>query len=151
MAINEYEVLFICAANVGRSQIAEGFYNHYRGDRKAISAAAKEDKREKYSFRPHPGVTQVMQEKGIDISSQIVKLLTPNMIGRAKIIVMLCGPESCPDYLLKAQNLQITPVDDGYVLGSDPVSELMRFRTARDNIEAIVIALIKELGHEIQQ
>ncbi|MBT3582266.1 hypothetical protein HN924_01460 [Candidatus Woesearchaeota archaeon] len=35
----KYEVLFICASNVGRSQIAEGFYNHYLGYQKAISSA----------------------------------------------------------------------------------------------------------------
>ena len=32
------EVLFICQGNVGRSQMAEGFYNHHRGENQAISA-----------------------------------------------------------------------------------------------------------------
>ena len=32
-------ILFICSANVGRSQIAEGLYNHFYSTDRAISAA----------------------------------------------------------------------------------------------------------------
>jgi arsenate reductase (thioredoxin) len=32
------EVLFICEGNVGRSQMAEGFYNHYAGQKSATGA-----------------------------------------------------------------------------------------------------------------
>jgi len=33
-----FDVLFICQANIGRSQMAEGFFNYYTRSQKAYSA-----------------------------------------------------------------------------------------------------------------
>lgn len=46
------KILFICQANVGRSQMAEAFYNHHTRSSAAMSAAV-EDFREKYQWRPY--------------------------------------------------------------------------------------------------
>lgn len=75
-----YDYLFICAANVGRSQMAEGFYNFYTGGRNSISAAALVDLREKYDNKPHHDIIEVMKELGIDISGQWINVLSPEMI-----------------------------------------------------------------------
>ncbi len=58
------KVLFICVHNSGRSQMAEAFLNTLAGDRFYAESAG---------FRPAsvlPSVIEVMQEKGIDLSSK---------------------------------------------------------------------------------
>lgn len=60
----EQKVLFICIHNSGRSQMAEAFLNALAGERFYAESAG---------FRPAavlPSVIEVMQEKGIDLSSK---------------------------------------------------------------------------------
>lgn len=69
--------LFICWANVQRSQIAEAFAREL--GKEVISCASVEDKREKYLNKPEKTVTELMQENfWIDISHQ--KVFYPNDI-----------------------------------------------------------------------
>ena len=57
-------VLFLCTANSCRSQMAEGLLRHLGGDQfEAASAGAQPSKL-------NPDAVRVMQEIGIDISSQ---------------------------------------------------------------------------------
>jgi len=84
-----YDVLFLCAANVGRSQMAEGFYNHLAGGPYSISAASLVDLRLKYNRRPHPGIISVMEELGIDISPQWMKLISTELVANCHKTVSL--------------------------------------------------------------
>ena len=69
--------LFVCWANVQRSQIAEAFAKKIW--KKSISCASIEDKREKYLNKPENTVTGFMNDKfWIDISNQ--EVLYPNEI-----------------------------------------------------------------------
>lgn len=59
-------ILFLCTGNSCRSQMAEGFANHLRGDVfQAYSAGVEPSK-------INPKAVQVMKEAGIDISKQSV-------------------------------------------------------------------------------
>ena len=61
--------LFICWANVGRSQTAEWFAK--RKWKKVISCASVEARKEKYNFHPEKDVTEIMLENyNIKISNQ---------------------------------------------------------------------------------
>ncbi len=63
--------LFICWANVWRSQVAEWFAKNLWKD--VISCASVEARKEKYSYKPEKIVTQIMKNKyNIDISNQDV-------------------------------------------------------------------------------
>lgn len=68
--------LFICRANVWRSQIAEWLYRkHY--DDNVISIAGAEAKKEKYHGRPLPAIVDFLDKNwGIDISSQSISYLS---------------------------------------------------------------------------
>ncbi len=133
-----YEILFICSANVGRSQIAEGFYNYYSGGKKSISAAAIEDKREKYNNRPHPDIIKVMREKGIDISNQKIKLVNHQIIKNAKRIIVLCDIKKCPMFLKKNKKIQIVFFEDPYSSNN----QILQFRETRNLIEKLVLQLV---------
>ena len=64
-------ILFVCVENVGRSQMAEGFFNKYAPGRyQAMSAGIKP------VSEINPVAIEVMREVGIDISNQKSKEIT---------------------------------------------------------------------------
>ncbi|MFL6489372.1 MAG: hypothetical protein ACJ70Q_06845 [Nitrososphaera sp.] len=80
-------ILFVCIENAGRSQIAEGFFNHKYAPRgyRAISAGTRP------VSQINPLAVRAMSEIGIDISSQKSKLITEEMIkSSAKSVNMGC-------------------------------------------------------------
>jgi arsenate reductase len=91
-------VLFVCVENAGRSQMAEAFANHYgKGKFTASSAGIK------LAEKVNPVVVEAMKEKGIDISMNLPKLLTPKMLEEADLIVTMgCGASDlCPGPFFK--------------------------------------------------
>lgn len=129
------EILFICYGNVGRSQMAEAFYNHYHGDNQAISAGIQ-DVREKYHGFPIPEIIQVMHEKGIDVSRQQIKQVNEDMLGEAKRVVVLCDKELCPDFITGKPNIEFVTVPDPFSKSTEDT------KIIRDQIEVIVKGLI---------
>jgi len=86
------KTLFLCAANVWRSQMAEWYYNFFSDDNSWISAALIEDRRLKYWHRPATEIVEVMSDDWVDISWQRVKLLDKQMCETASRIVVLLDP-----------------------------------------------------------
>ena len=67
--MNKVNVLFLCTANSARSQMAEAFLRSYAGDKYEAYSAGLEPK------GIHPLTRRVMDDIGIDISSQNSKEL----------------------------------------------------------------------------
>ena len=128
------KILFVCIESAGRSQMAEAFAKHY-GDGKveALSAGTKP------SNQVNPLVLRVMRERGIDISKNKPKRITTRMVQEAEMIVTMgCDAQGfCPAQMLDR-------VTDWQV--EDPKDKpLQRVREIRDEIEARVRTLIKEI------
>jgi arsenate reductase (thioredoxin) len=90
-------ILFVCVENVGRSQMAEGFFNKYAPGRyQAMSAGIKP------VSEINPVAIEVMREVGIDISNQKSKEITEDMIRNSyKTVNMGCmDKDSCPTLFL---------------------------------------------------
>lgn len=120
--------LFVCVENACRSQMAEGLLNHLTQKARAISAGTKPSK-------INPMAIEVMRERGIDITEQTSKLLTPALSQKAtKIITMGCM-EQCP----------LTPTEKTITWNiSDPKGkEKAFFLSVRDEIEKEILLLIK--------
>jgi arsenate reductase (thioredoxin) len=86
-------ILFVCVENAGRSQIAEGYFRKYAPEGyEPFSAGTKP------TSQINPLAIQVMNEIGIDISKQIPKDLTEDMMRNSdKIINMGCMDKNfCP-------------------------------------------------------
>ena len=64
------KVLFVCVENAGRSQMAEAFANYYGKGKLIVSSAGN-----KPADKVNPTVTEVLKEKGIDISNNKPKLI----------------------------------------------------------------------------
>jgi protein-tyrosine-phosphatase len=126
-------LLFVCVENAGRSQMAEAFANHYgKGKLVASSAGVK------LSDRVNPLVIEVMKEKGIDISANKPKLLTPTMVAETdQTITMGCSVEKfCPAPL--ARNVIDWNLED------PKDKPIQKIREIRDEIERKVLTLLDE-------
>ena len=128
-----YKYLFICNENVGRSQMAEGFYNKKSGSKASISAGLV-DSSQKYNGHPRPDVIQVMQEVGINIGDQKINQLTTEMIDEAEKIVVLCNKKICPEAIIMRENVLYALVEDP----PDIKKTIDVVRTMRDKIKLIV-------------
>jgi arsenate reductase len=128
------KILFVCVHNAGRSQMAEAFLNRMaKGKAMGFSAGTQP------SDKVNPVVAAAMREAGIDISRQNPKLLTLELMDSAdRVITMGCGTEgTCP--------ASFVPIEDWQLY--DPEGKpIDRVRQIRDEVQAKVEGLIKELG-----
>lgn len=131
--------LFVCRANVGRSQIAEGYYNFFTKDNKAISAGIQGNKhRDLYDNHPAHKIISLMGEEGIDISKQTIDQLSSELVQKVDRVVVLCSEKECSKKLLKgAREIVYAHISDPYGHSFE------RMREIRDEIKELVINLVK--------
>ena len=138
------KVLFVCNANAARSQMAQGFYNHYSGSQNADSAGLNPEKRwdeapmlsdfETMSHKPAKS-SETMQEVGIDITGHKRQLLTADKLGDYDLIVNLAEKSQTPDWL-RGDNVIWWDVADPHNESAE------KNRIARDEIEQRVKQLL---------
>jgi len=109
------KILFVCKANVGRSQIAEALYNKYTNSKDAFSAGtiAKESGKKIKEHNRTDFVLDVLDEEGIDIKNHKIKKLTREMVNKADKIIVLTDLESWPHYLKNSQKVEYWDIKDG--------------------------------------
>jgi arsenate reductase (thioredoxin) len=133
----ERTILFVCVENAGRSQIAEGFFNQKYAPKgyRAISAGTRP------TSQINPLAVQVMNEVGIDISSQKSKIITEDMIKNSeKSVNMGCIDKTeCP--MLFINNVVDWGIEDPK---GKPIEQV---REIRDEIERRV----KEIAQSIER
>lgn len=132
------KVLFVCQANVGRSQMAEAFYNFHTQSNDATSAGV-EDFRKKYHHEPTREIIEAMLEKGIDISHQRIDFLTPEMLTKTDQIVVLCSKDLCPEFLLENEKVIFKEIEDPHQRDEKTIQRI------RDQIEALVLEFVKNI------
>ncbi len=132
--INFMRVLFICRANVARSQMAEEFFKDLFPNHIAFSAGLNppvEWEGEKLIKTKY--LADCMQEAGFDIRDKNVKRLTSEMVYEADKIVVLGERENWPSFL-KAAKHKITYWDV-----KDPdEGEIELYRQVREEIRSLV-------------
>jgi arsenate reductase len=131
MAEGESSFLFVCVHNAGRSQMAEAFAK--RRGLKAASAGTVP------ATSVNPIVVHAMKERGIDISSNTPKLLTPDMIDQATLVfTMGCSVEEvCPRPMLPKMQKKL--VD--WKIDDPKGKTLEEVRKIRDEVERKVAGL----------
>jgi arsenate reductase (thioredoxin) len=127
------QILFVCVENAGRSQMAQAFAEKYGV--KAESAGTVP------SSRVSPLVVEAMKEKAIDLSKKSPKMLTPEMINRASLVVTMgCSVEEvCPKPMLAQMQKKL--ID--WNLKDPKEKSLPEVREIRDEIEKRVLDLSK--------
>ncbi len=130
------KVLFLCTGNSCRSQMAEGWVRHLKGDvLDAWSAGI-----EKHGLNPL--AVKVMAEAGVDISSNNSKLIEDLPEQEYDYVVTVCdhARESCPIFPGKGQVIH-KGFDDPPRLAVGATSEeeaLVHYRRVRDEIRDFV-------------
>jgi arsenate reductase (thioredoxin) len=125
-------VMFVCVHNAGRSQMAAAYLSHLAGDRIEVRSSGTAPK-----DQVNPAVVEVMLEEGIDISGNVPKVLTDEMVQDSDyVITMGCG-DACPFY--PGKTYLDWPLEDPAGQGAAAI------RPIRDQIKGLVQGLITEI------
>jgi arsenate reductase len=124
-------ILFLCAANSARSQMAEGLARRLFGGLVRVQSAGSRP------TRVDPGAIAAMRELGIDIAGQRSKGTDDREIDpdRVDAVITLCAEEVCPVWPGRIERLH-WPVPDPAAEepGPSPDQVSARFRAVRDRI-----------------
>ena len=126
------EVLFVCVHNAGRSQMAAGLLYKLAGDSVTVRSAGSEP-----AEHLNPRVVEAMKEIGIDISAEMPKPMTGNMVKAADVVITMGCGDACP--IFPGKRYEDWKVDDPAGQGVDAV------RPIRDEIDRRIQNLIAEL------
>jgi arsenate reductase len=141
-------ILFLCTGNSCRSQMAEGWARHLKGDRMEPYSAGIE----KHGMNPH--AVRVMAEAGVDISRQYSKTLGELGPVEFDYVVTVCGhaDENCPVFPGKTRVVHVGFDDPPRLTKDLPDGEakLAVYRRVRDQIRAFVEGLPETLESEIR-
>lgn len=136
----EFHVLFLCAGNATRSQLAEGWLKHLGGSSvKAMSAGIS-------PRTLNPKAIQVMKESGIDIQDQTSKKLVNDMLEWADLVITTCdiSDKQCP-VLPKNTNKIHWSITNSVIDFSNEEEVLKQVRTTSEEIHFYVLKLLSKL------
>ena len=133
MAELKPSVLFVCVHNAGRSQMAAGYLQALAGNRVNVLSAGSAPKDE-----INPIAVEAMREEGIDISSNVPKVLTDEAVEVSDVVITMGCGDACKFYPGKRY--------EDWVLDDPAGQEIEQVRVIRDDIRGRVEALIAEIA-----
>jgi arsenate reductase len=138
------KVLFLCTGNSCRSQMAEGWARHLKGDRIEAYSAGVE------THGLNPNAVKVMSEAGVDITGQRSQHVSELAEVDLDYVVTVCASahESCPVFPGKAKVVHVG-FDDPPALARQAASDqeaLDCYRRVRDEIRDYVATLPEALA-----
>lgn len=139
-----FRVLFLCTGNSCRSQMAEGWARHLKGDVIEPYSAGIE------THGLNPAAVKVMAEAGVDISGHRSKSIAELQDVLFDYVVTVCdhAHETCPLFPGKARIVHVG-FDDPPRLAKEAKTEeeaLAHYRRVRDEIRAFVERLPNALS-----
>ena len=126
-------VLFVCIHNAGRSQMAAAYLTHLGAGRIEVRSAGSAP-----GDQVNPAAVAAMLEEGIDMSSEVPKILTDAAVRASDVVITMGCGDTCPIY--PGTRYEDWVLDDPAGQGIDAV------RPIRDEIRRRVEALIDELA-----
>jgi arsenate reductase (thioredoxin) len=126
------EVLFVCAHNAGRSQMAAALLEYHAAGRVRVRSAGSEP-----ADRLNPAVIQAMAEIDIDISAEQPKLLQEEVVRDAHVVITMGCGDACPVFPgIRYEDWELADPSE------KPLEEV---RGIRDDIDGRVRTLLEEL------
>jgi len=126
-------VLFLCTHNAGRSQMALAFFSHLAGDRGVAWSGGSEP-----ADGINPSAVAAMAEVGIDITGELPKRWTDEIVRAADVVITMGCGDACPFYPGKRYENWDLPDPAG--------ADVDAVRPIRDDIEVRVRRLLADLG-----
>ncbi len=138
------KILFLCTGNSCRSQMAEGWARHLKGEAMDAYSAGIE------THGLNPNAVRVMAEAGVDISRQCSKLVDGLKEIAFDYVITVCdhAHESCPLFPGKTKVVH-QGFDDPPRLARNAKTDdeaLAHYRRVRDEIRTYVETLPESLG-----
>jgi len=133
-------VLFLCTGNACRSQVAEGWLRHLGGDAYEVFSAGIE------AHGKNPRAISVMQDAGVDISTQASEIVDTAILETLDLLVTVCthADAHCPVFSIKGKR-EHWPFDDP-AKASGTEEEIMRgFARVRDQIRSRIELFLQEI------
>lgn len=139
-------ILFLCTGNSCRSQMAEGWARHLKGDAiKPYSAGIE-------THGLNPNAVRVMAEAGVDISGHRSKHVRELAKVRFDYVVTVCdhANENCPVFPGEARFLHVGFDDPPKLAAAAGTEEeaLEHYRRVRDEIKAFILRLPDALSEQ---
>lgn len=134
-------ILYLCTGNSCRSQIAEGWTRRLGKEQFEVQSAGIE------AHGKNPRAIKIMQEAGINISSQESTIINNDMLNLADVVVTVCGhaDEQCPVLPHGVKKVHWPLSDPAKATGNE--DEIMNeFRVTRDEVEQRVSKLLNGLS-----
>ena len=133
------KVMFVCTENSSRSQMAEGFLRHLGGDHFEVFSGGA------HPTELNPAAVEVMEEIGIDISSQHSKDVALFLGQRFHYVIRVCEKvrEKCPVLPGAIWYLDWSFEDPAAARGTT-AEKLAVFRRVRDQIKEKIEAFVAE-------
>ena len=124
------KVLFVCNANVGRSQVAEALFNQL-SDVPSTSAGTVADaiieRTNPVSRRLKDGGSSAityMSEQGIAVSESLRDQLTSEMLQEADKVIVMADEDNWPDYLRNSGKVVVWTIEDTRGMSPDSARPL---------------------------
>lgn len=144
-------VLFVCAGNVARSQVAEALFNRDSAhDASSAGTRVTELKAEGQTLREHLDdegappqagfVITLMAEQGIDVAECKREQVTQGMVDAADHVVVMAAKKTWPDFLRASGKVRYWQI-------KDPIWDSIEETRARlDDVAERVAALVEEMA-----
>ncbi len=126
------QVLFVCVHNAGRSQMAAALLDHHAAGRVHVRSAGSAP-----ASTLNPAVVAVMNEVGLDLSTEFPKPLTDDTVQAADVVITMGCGDACTVYPGK-RYLDWDLTDPAGL----PIEQV---RPIRDDIDRRVQGLLAEL------
>ena len=125
-------VLFVCVHNAGRSQMAAAYLTTLSHGAIEVRSAGSEP-----ASSVNPAAVAAMAEEGIDMSTEIPKLLTTDAVKESDVVITMGCGDTCP--IFSGKRYEDWELEDPAGQGVAAV------RPIRDDIKARIQGLIAEL------
>lgn len=142
-AVHRPQVLFVCVANAGRSQLAAALMRHYAGDRVVVRSAGSAP-----AADVHAGVRSLLEELGDataadevdDVTRFYPKPLTDDAVRAADVVVTMGCGDACP--ILPGKRYE------EWMIGDPALASPAGVAAIRDELDQRVRALLADLVPE---
>jgi arsenate reductase len=147
MTEQKLKLLFLCTGNSCRSQMAEGWTRHLKGELiEAYSAGI-----ETHGLNPH--MVKVMAEVGVDVTSQKSENIRDFADAQLDVVITVCGHahETCPVFPANCKVVHSGFPDPPKMAkelaeqGASEDEQLECYRKVRDEIKSYVESLPRSL------
>jgi len=144
------KILFLCTGNACRSQMAEGWARHLKGDVIEAYSAGIE------THGLNPNAVKVMAEAGVDISGHKSQHIDEFKDVDLDLVITVCAHahETCPYFPGNAKVVHVGFDDPPKMArelatqGASEEEQLDCYRNVRDEIKAFVETLLEALGND---